>query len=560
MLEGSQWSWTLVRSLRSKGGVLETLVVVGLPIGWWLTPASATYPLAIPLLLLLTLLTMLFPIGRLGTRTIRFASAAVLYTALLYGAHVGAILSLLAGWLAPWLSRRRGSAVRLYASVLALSVLVSGALYHYGRDAVPVVAAGWLDGLRLLGAMAVFLLLRVLLLWWGEGGNAAQRAPIARTEGMVDLVTLPTVLAALWLQQEWGWLSVLPTCVVGAAGLVAARAWVQSHLVYRQVRALQTLHRRLIAHLHPDQLLQDLGEELRRLVSFDRLSLWSYARHEAHLQVVGVHPALHRANFPAYLEVEGVLAKAIDRRKPLLLPEELRRRLNGLEQLFTGHLMVIPLRVHDYSWGLLILEREARREPFVRADDEAIRMVVEHLAILLENLRLYRQTAELAVRDGLTGLLNHRRLQERLKEELSRSLRYHHPMTLLMIDVDYFKRYNDTYGHQQGDELLRRLAQILQRNVRQSDIVGRWGGEEFAVILPETDKGSAVTLAQRLCEVVATTPFPGYPGRAPVRCTISIGVASYPEDALTTSDLIAAADAALYRAKRYGKNRVVVAP
>ncbi|MDW8105480.1 MAG: GGDEF domain-containing protein, partial [Armatimonadota bacterium] len=99
----------------------------------------------------------------------------------------------------------------------------------------------------------------------------------------------------------------------------------------------------------------------------------------------------------------------------------------------------------------------------------------------------------------------------------------------------------------------------LQRNVRQSDIVGRWGGEEFAIVLPETDKRSATVLAQRLCEVVAATPFPGHPGRAPVRCTISIGVASYPEDALTVSDLVAAADAALYRAKRYGKNRVVVA-
>jgi diguanylate cyclase (GGDEF)-like protein len=133
-------------------------------------------------------------------------------------------------------------------------------------------------------------------------------------------------------------------------------------------------------------------------------------------------------------------------------------------------------------------------------------------------------------------------------------------LTLLMIDVDYFKRYNDTYGHQQGDELLRQIAEILRQNIRQSDIAGRYGGEEFAVILPETDKESAAVLAQRLCEVVARTPFPGYPGGPPVRCTVSIGVASYPEDALTVSDLIAAADTALYRAKRFGKNRVVIAP
>ncbi|MDW8105602.1 MAG: sensor domain-containing diguanylate cyclase, partial [Armatimonadota bacterium] len=453
------------------------LALVGLPICWWLTPAPVPPLLALPLLFLLTLLTMLFPVGRLGTRPVRLGSAAVLYTALLYGACVASLVSLFAGWTASQLRRRGRGDVRLYAPTLALSVMLGVGLYHYARQAAPVAPASWVDGLRLLGTVATFLALRVLLLWWGEGGGSAQRTQIARVEGMVEAVTLPTVLAALWMQQEWGWLSVLPACAAGAAALVAARALVQTHQAYRQIRALQTLHRRLIAHLHPDQLMQDLADEMRRLVGFDRLSLWSYARQEAHLQVVGVYPAQHRADFPAYLEVEGILSKVVDHRKPLLLTEELWQRLQEQPLPFVGHLMVVPLAVYEYPWGLLILERRTQHEPFVQAEYETIRVIVEHLAILLENLRLYRQTAELAVRDGLTGLLNHRRLQERLKEELARSLRYYHPMTLLMIDVDYFKRYNDTYGHQQGDELLRRLAQVLQRNVRQSDIVGRWGGE-----------------------------------------------------------------------------------
>lgn len=539
---------------------MGAVALIGLPACWWLAPVSAPYPLAVPLLLLLTLLVMLFPIGRLGTRPVRFGSAAVLYTALLYGACVGAAVSLLAGWIASRIRRCREREISLYSSALALSVLAGGLIYHYGRSAFPVTPKDGMEVARLSAAVAIFLLVRVFLLWWGEGGKAALRKQITRTEGMVELVTLPAVLAALWLQREWGWFAVLPVCAAGAAAVVSARALVQAHLAYRQVRALQTLHRRLIVHLHPDHLLQDLGDELGRLTAVDRVSLWSYARQEAHLQVVGVYPAPHRADFPAYLAVEGILAKAVDHSKPLFLSDDVRQRLQGPSMPFAGHLMVVPLAVREYPWGLLILERDSGREPFAQADYEAVRVVIEHLATLLENLRLYRQTVDLAVRDGLTGLLNHRRLQERLKEELSRSLRYHHPMTLLMIDVDYFKRYNDTYGHQQGDELLRQLAQILQRNVRQSDIVGRWGGEEFAIILPETDKQSATTLAQRLCEVVANTPFPGHPGGAPVRCTISIGVASYPDDALTSSELVAAADAALYRAKRYGKNRVVVAP
>lgn len=537
-----------------------SLALIGLPICWWLQPVPVLHPLPVLLLLLLTVLTMALPVGRLGTRRVRFGSAVVFYTALLYGACVGTMISLLAGVAAQRLRQKEQNDISLYAPALALSVLVSVAFYYHRKQAYGVVPQSWSDWLRLLVTAVLFVGLRVVLLWWGEGRRNAHWRQVARVEFIVEAVTLPTVLAALLAQKQWGWLSVLPACSAGAVGLVAARALIHAHQAQRQVRALRTLHYRLIAHLHPDRLLQDLGEELRRLLVFDRLSLWSYSRQEAHIQIVGVHPQRERAAFPAYLLVEGIFSKAIDQRKPLLLSDMLRARLHEVAEHFEGHLLIIPLIVHEYPWGVLVLERMAQREPFTHSDYEAIQVLIDHLAILLENMRLYRQTMDMAMRDGLTGLLNHRRLYERLKEEVSRSSRYHHPMTLLMIDVDYFKRYNDTYGHQQGDELLRILAKILQHNVRQSDIVGRYGGEEFAIILPETDKESAVTLAQRLCEVVASTPFPGYPGGAPVRCTISIGVASYPDDGLTVSDLVAAADTALYRAKRFGKNRVVVAP
>lgn len=548
-----------VRGLHPKLWGVWLLALIGLPICWWLLPAPAFQPLPLFVLLLLTVLTFALPVGRLGTRKVRFGSAVVFYTTLLCGTCAGAAISLLAGAIAQRMRRVRQDE-SYYAPVLALSALVGGVAYHYGEPPYHAVPVSWSDWLRFAAAAVLFLAVRIALLGWYEGKRSAHRRLIVRVEGLVESVTLPTVLAALFIQREWGWWSILPVCSVATVGLLAARAMIDAHQAQRQVHVLRTLHHRLIAHLHPDRLLQDLGEELRRLLVFDRLSLWSYARQEAHLQNVGVHPQQERAAFPAYLEVGGILGKAIDRRKPLVLTDELRARLPEMAEYFEGSVLIIPLAVHEYPWGLLILERAAHREPFVRADYEAIQVVVDHLAILLENIRLYRETAEMAVRDGLTGLLNHRRLHERLKEELSRSLRYHHPLTLLMIDVDYFKRYNDTYGHQQGDELLRILAEILRQNIRQSDIAGRYGGEEFAVILPETDKESAVVLAQRLCEVVARTPFPGHPGGPPTRCTISIGVAGFPDDALTVSDLVAAADTALYRAKRYGKNRVVIAP
>lgn len=548
-----------VRGLRRKRKWMWSIALIGLPVCWWLQPPRLPEVVPALLLLLLAVLMMALPVGRMGTRTVRFGGSVVFFATLLYGAVAGSVLGLVAGLIAQVRHRKRNE-ILLYAPVVVLSAQVSGIVYGWGAFIGVAPLSGWQGWLFVVMAAGLFSVARTGLLWWLDGMRSADIWRVVLAEAVVDGVTLPAIMAALSMHREWGWLSVLLLCVLGTIALFSARAFIEAHHTQRQISVLRTMHQRLIAHLSPDYLVQDLGAGLLRLLSFDRLSLWSYARQEAHMQIVGVYPQDNRSAFPAYLGLEGSLGNVVDNVKPTAYTDTMRARIPDLAETFEGHLLILPLAVHGYLWGLLVLERKAQREPFTKGDYQQIEVLVEHLAILLENIRLYRQTADQAVRDGLTGLLNHRRLQERMKEELSRSLRYQHPMTLLMIDVDYFKRYNDTYGHQQGDEVLQMLAQILRQNVRHSDIVGRYGGEEFAVVLPETGKDSAVALAQRLCEVVASTPFPGRRGGPPVRCTISVGVASYPEDGLTISELIAAADSALYRAKRFGKNRVVVAP
>lgn len=535
-----------------------SIALIGLLVCWWLQPPRLPEVVPVLLLLLLAVLMMAQPVGRMGTRTVRFGGSVVFFATLLYGSVVGSVLGLVAGWIAQ-VRRRERNEILLYAPVAVLSAQVSGIVYGWGASAGIASLPGWQGWPFVVLSAGLFSIGRMGLLWWLDGMRSADIWRVIRAEAVVDGVTLPAIMAALSMHREWGWFSVLLLCVLGTIALFSARAFIEAHHAQRQIHVLRTMHQRLIAHLSPDDLVQDLGAGLQRLLPFDRLSLWSYARQEAHLQIVGVYPQDGRSTFPAYLGLEGALGKVVDGAKLIVYSDTVRARIPDLAKTFDGHLLILPLAVHGYLWGLLVLERKAQKEPFTKGDYQLIEVLVEHLAILLENLRLYRQTADQAVRDGLTGLLNHRRLQERMKEELSRSLRYQHPMTLLMIDVDYFKRYNDTYGHQQGDEVLRILAQILRQNVRHSDIVGRYGGEEFAVVLPETNKDSAVMLAQRLCEIVASTPFPGHRDGLPVRCTISVGVASYPEDGLTVSELIAAADSALYRAKRFGKNRVVVA-
>jgi two-component system cell cycle response regulator len=170
----------------------------------------------------------------------------------------------------------------------------------------------------------------------------------------------------------------------------------------------------------------------------------------------------------------------------------------------------------------------------------------------------HARTRRLASTDGLTGVYNQRTFQERLSQEIARADRYSRPLSVLMIDVDHFKVYNDTYGHPQGDIVLQDLARLLQEMSRTSDTVARCGGEEFAIILPETDSVGAQKIGQRLCEQVARAPFPGQDLMPGGTLTISIGVATY-ASAGTKEALLQAVDTALYTAKREGRNRVRVA-
>jgi two-component system cell cycle response regulator len=167
------------------------------------------------------------------------------------------------------------------------------------------------------------------------------------------------------------------------------------------------------------------------------------------------------------------------------------------------------------------------------------------------------QTKRLANTDGLTGLFNYRSFQERLEQEINRAQRYHRPLSLIMIDIDYFKTYNDMWGHLQGDRVLSAVAQLLRQTSRASDIVARYGGEEFVLILPETDASKAETLGHRLREQVENRTFPGELKLPHKTLTISVGLASYsPPD--SKEDLIQKADTALYQAKRSGRNRVII--
>ena len=200
-------------------------------------------------------------------------------------------------------------------------------------------------------------------------------------------------------------------------------------------------------------------------------------------------------------------------------------------------------------------------QPHRFTDDElyVLSLLADQAAIAIDNAQLHEEMRRQAITDGLTGLYNHRYFYERLNAELAHSVRYQHPCSLIMLDLDDFKFYNDRYGHLAGDELLRELGKLLRSAIRHSDIAARYGGEEFALILPETNTKQALVLAQRLLNLVRNHEFAVRGWREKGKITISIGVASYPVHAQDVDGLVQAADMALLQAKTAGKNRVCVA-
>jgi diguanylate cyclase (GGDEF)-like protein len=218
-------------------------------------------------------------------------------------------------------------------------------------------------------------------------------------------------------------------------------------------------------------------------------------------------------------------------------------------------ILAVPLHSVERLVGLLFFgSREAdgfSPESIDRAEEFANRIVFPiQRALLEEELR------RLAFTDAQTSLFNHRHFQTLLDEEIRRAQRYGRPLSIIFLDLDSFKAFNDTYGHPAGDTLLREVSGVLRANLRAVDMAARYGGEEFVVILPETAGEQAAVLAERLREAVEQMEVCVEEGRVP-HVTVSVGVASFPANAQTKSELIEAADKAQYEAKTSGKNRVV---
>jgi diguanylate cyclase (GGDEF)-like protein len=218
-----------------------------------------------------------------------------------------------------------------------------------------------------------------------------------------------------------------------------------------------------------------------------------------------------------------------------------------------------PLRVKGRTIGMMTVDAFRHHVRFPKEEIDTLAAIAKQAAVVIENARLHEQLQEQAITDYITGLFNHRHIHERLEEEFARAARSESPFAVMMMDVDKFKEFNDTYGHVQGDEALRFIGQKLRETLRAADIVGRYGGDEFLAILPDATREAAEEAGQRIMSMLAGTPFsPDYPEQS-VALAMSIGIACYPKDSQAKDELVMFADAALYEAKRLGGNRAVPA-
>jgi diguanylate cyclase (GGDEF)-like protein len=218
-------------------------------------------------------------------------------------------------------------------------------------------------------------------------------------------------------------------------------------------------------------------------------------------------------------------------------------------------LLVLPLLVHDRVLGTLVLG-SAQAHAFSESVRPALEVLASHMAVSLSNARMVKRLEEQATTDGMTGLLNKRALIVEAERRLATAARFKKPLSVLVTDIDFFKKVNDTYGHDVGDVVIKGMGDILRRIKRDTDIVGRFGGEEFVIVCEHTDEEGAKNLAERVRRELETTTFQTELG--PLNVTASVGVAPFPAAGNDWTQLFKATDEALYVAKRGGRNQVVV--
>ncbi len=305
------------------------------------------------------------------------------------------------------------------------------------------------------------------------------------------------------------------------------------------------------------------GEEANRVWKYieqekvDMENLINSYKTSGHVHDSSFNQQIQHIKIPLQEQKNNLLSLCVLEGMPLHLTKETVQNYSHdqiIKFLKPEEMVIVPLKAKDKVNGIILADNFITKKPISKDDLRMLIMLANQAGLAIENSQLYEKTLITAHQDSLTNLWNHGYFQYLLAVELERAKATETPLSLIMIDIDDFKIYNDSLGHQTGDKILKNIADLIKNQSRKMDYVCRYGGEEFAVILPYTDRKETFLIAERLRENIAKHPFSKEEVQ-PKKCiTASIGLASFPEDGDSPSKLIAHSDHALYEAKNKGKN------
>ncbi len=326
--------------------------------------------------------------------------------------------------------------------------------------------------------------------------------------------------------------------------------------------ALNILHKEsslLAKSLDVEEMLKTTVNSLQRLSGAESILLW---RRAASYKVYTSENLALKIDRVSVKKIRGTL---IDR---LHSHREGKLNFNNLSRFYKHRsrvlpegfpeplsIFALPLNINNRLQGIA-MAISSEKNAFNQLHIHLIEVYLNQASESISKALLHEEIKLMAFTDGLTGLYNHRRFQERLDEEIKRAERYGEPLSLILLDIDHFKKVNDTYGHPAGDAVLKKLAELIRKTVREIDFPARYGGEEFALIILKSKARDAEKIAERLRKTAEKTVIKT--DNHEITVTLSLGIASYPEDAKTREELIEKADQALYKAKHSGRNRTIL--
>ncbi|MDW7652307.1 MAG: diguanylate cyclase [Bacillota bacterium] len=337
-----------------------------------------------------------------------------------------------------------------------------------------------------------------------------------------------------------------------------ARLYEQVLLEKHRMTVINEITKIIGSSLDFPSIYQSFASKIKELIDYDRCVI-ILMEDEGETVSVFLLATPHETKLPGGIKIPAANTSAewvLTHKRPQFEKDLQQERLFREDEILLKEgirsAVRIPIWVNGEITGIFILNSKEPNK-YSETDLPILEQISEHLALSLQRYFLFEQISRLSVTDELTGCGNRRMLRQEMDRELPRADRYGRTLGVLMIDIDNFKEINDTFGHLPGDEILVALAELIRQNVRDIDICIRYGGEEFLVILPETNLEGTVAVAEKIRRIVEEKSFKA--GSEKLRITVSIGIAVYPQHAAEKNELIRLADEALYRAKQAGRNR-----